>query len=97
VPTVEALYRTLAAKFGLPFARIEDRPVSPDALQRVPARVAFEYRIFPLAWDGRRLTLATAVPLDFFTIDNLRHILGVDLECVLSMKWDVDQALHRYC
>ena len=92
----ENVTRALATHFQLPFANLSKHTVPQELLDRVPKDVALEHKIVPVAQKGRKLIIAMSDPLDFFTLDNLRFILGTEVDCALATPEAVEEALDEY-
>ncbi len=94
--TQEHVTRALATHFQLPYANISQHTIPKELLDRVPKDVALEHKIIPVAQKGRKLIIAMSDPLDFFTLDNLRFILGAEVDCALATPEAVEEALDDY-
>ena len=92
----EHVTRALATHFQLPFANLSKHTIPKELLDRVPKDVALEHKIVPVAQKGRKLIIAMSDPLDFFTLDNLRFILGTEVDCALATPEGVEEALDEY-
>ena len=82
---------------GLPRVRIADAPVTMDAVNKVPARVASRFHIMPLQADEEAITLASdlihGIPAD----DSLRVLLGRPVRWVLCTSREVAECIkHHY-
>ncbi len=93
--TSSQVTEALAKQFDMPFVDLKAFEIKPEAVQAVNRQVAEEYKIIPIKKAGRALTVAMADPLDFFTLDNLRFILNMEVECVLATKEDLTEAFER--
>jgi type IV pilus assembly protein PilB len=87
----------LAKQFGVPYVDLRKVDIAKDAIAAVQKNVAVEHNIVPIVKNGRTLRIAMADPLDFFTLDNLRFILNLDIECVIASKDAVRDAIgHEF-
>ncbi len=78
-------------------------PVHPRVWALVPAELAFEHRVLPMARQrdargGELLYLATADPLDQEALDAVRARLpqGTSVRCMLAGETEMDLALARH-
>ncbi|MCI0651616.1 MAG: Flp pilus assembly complex ATPase component TadA [Planctomycetes bacterium] len=94
--TQEQVTRALAIHFQLPFANLAKHEIPQHLIDRVPKDVALEHKIVPVAQKGRTLIIAMSDPLDFFTMDNLRFILNMEVDRALATPESVDEALDHY-
>src|SRR5207302_774613 len=69
---------------------------SPDVIALIPASVARENLIIPLALHGDRLTCAAVNAADVLLEDKLRFIINKDVQLVAAPRDSVLQALNRY-
>ncbi len=90
------LYEALAKQFDMPFVKLAAEEIPREVIQSVPKQVAEEYKIIPIKKNGRTVTVVMCDPLDFFTLDNLRFILNLDIESALATKDDVMEAIGKY-
>ncbi len=95
IATTTQVTEALAKQFDMPFVDLKALEVPAEAVSAVSRQVAEEYKIIPIKKAGRALTVAMADPLDFFTLDNLRFILNMEVECVLATKEDLTEAFER--
>ncbi|HVY60681.1 MAG TPA: ATPase, T2SS/T4P/T4SS family [Planctomycetota bacterium] len=91
--TVEQVAMGLARQFNVPYIDLKRVDVAKDAIETVPKNVAVEHNIVPIAKSARTVRIAMADPLDFFTLDNLRFILNLEIECVLASRDAVRDAI----
>ena len=70
--------------------------ISPALLELVPQAMAKRQNIVPVREESGRVIVASAQPLDFNTLDNLRFLLGRDIDYVLASREDVEDAVSRY-
>ena len=94
----EQITRALAIHNQLPFANLGKHVIAQDIIDLVPKEVAIENQIIPVAKKGeRRLVVAIGDPDDYaFKLDNIRFILGLDLDCALAMPDAIEEALDDY-
>ncbi len=90
------LMSVLADQLGVPSVTLTEVRVSPAILQRVPAAVATRYQLMPLGFDGNRLRIATADPLNVQVLDELKLVLECEIAPVLASVRDIQEAIHRH-
>ncbi len=90
----EAVVRALGAQLALPVAA---PPLEPEekAARLLPAEVAREKRVLPLALSGRSLRLAMADPLDLAAVDDVQFRTGHRVEPVVASGRSVAEGLAR--
>ena len=93
--TGEQLLPVLAQQVGMPYVRLDDLEIPPDALAKVPATLASHYRLLPLRLVDGRLEVACADPFDVQTLDELRLVVGLPLQPVLASPSALRAAIAR--
>ena len=63
---------TLAKKFGLPFADLDQYPINERAVAELPRSFIVKHKVLPLDSDPKAITIAIFDPLDIDTIDLVR-------------------------
>ncbi|HSP41250.1 MAG TPA: GspE/PulE family protein [Luteolibacter sp.] len=94
--TEEDVARTLAANASIPFVKLSEITFDPSITEAVTEEAATRYRVIPVEDDGIALTIATADPLDFETLDSLPHIVGRELNLVCATRRDIQDHLHQF-
>lgn len=95
----EKLAEAKADYYKIPFVRLADMGVSPEAMNRVPENVARRYKLFPLGIDRADNTLQVAMqdPLDLQAIEFVEQKSGMKLQPSLATQSDVEAAItERY-
>jgi len=92
----EQALEALSEQMGIPFIELAD--LSPDAelLEMVPSRLVFRHQVFPVDLVDGRLLVATADPLDIRLFDELRTLLGCEVEPVIASPNDIRTAISTY-
>ncbi|HWU36279.1 MAG TPA: GspE/PulE family protein, partial [Candidatus Acidoferrum sp.] len=95
--TEEELLAALGARLGIPFLKdLEAEGLDPALVSKVPISFSRKHKVVPVKMEDGVLTAATADPLDFEPLDDLRLILGCrELRTVLSTEHEILGALHR--
>lgn len=76
--TLDMVASALSQQLGVPAAPQEALlAVRPDTLQRVPASLCTQYKVFPMLLEGKVLHLAMMDPLDLAANDEVSFTLGV--------------------
>jgi len=92
----DELLPVLAEQMGLPYVRLADAQIAPEALAKVPPKFASHYRLLPLAWIDGVLQVAIADPFDVQTFDELKLLLGCEIQPVLADEQDIRAAIQRH-
>lgn len=95
----ETLSRARAQIFGVPFVKLSEIGVSPEALTAVPESVARRYNILPFAIDNENNALSVAMsnPLDLTAIDFAEQKTGMQLVVNYAMPSELERMIaERY-
>ncbi len=92
----EQALEALSEQMGIPFVELTD--LSPDAelLEIMPSRLVFRHQVFPVDLVDGRLLVATSDPLDIRLFDELRTLLGREVEPVIASPNDIRTAISTY-
>ncbi|MFH1810869.1 MAG: type II secretion system ATPase GspE [Pseudomonadota bacterium] len=88
----EDLLAALSTQLAMPMAQDLQADRVPDEMVRaVPIHFAKGNRVLPLSADDDRVLVACADPLDYATLDDLRLLLGKELDLAIA---DGDAIIH---
>lgn len=90
------LLQIMSELSGLPYHKIGDFKIEPEAIEKVNAKIALRHRIVPLTWQNGILLLATAKVPTLSTVDGLRMVLDAAIEFVLCPEGDVAMSLTHF-
>lgn len=90
------LLDVLADQLNLPYVDPMTIQIEKDALNRVPAKVAQHYHIFPIRIQNQNLLVASNDPLRNELLEELRAILTTEIQFALSERRKIDQAIQKY-
>jgi len=86
----------LAERLKISFVSLKSVDIDRVVLEKVPLKIAMHYRFVPLEIKRRIITIATAVPFDIKTQDEIRTQLGYGVELTLATQQDITEALKKY-
>ncbi len=95
----EKLAEARAAFYNVPFIKLKDMGVEPEAMNRVPENVARRYTLFPFAIDRATNTLKVAMvnPLDLAAIEFVEQKSNFRVAPFMATATDVTAAINdRY-
>ncbi len=90
------LLKVLQVQLGVPYVDLNNFDIDPKVPKMISQSLAREHTIIPVAMDSGRIVVATADPLNFAPIDDVRIITGLDASIVISNKSTIESALNRY-
>ncbi len=95
--TEEALLKTLAEQFVIPYVRQEDEAIDWNAAKRFSSALLMDHHCFPLRMDGQTVTVAIANPLDVWAISELEKKAGFrKIQLVLMSTQEILALLKEF-
>ncbi len=93
----ESIYLpVLAAQLGVSFVNLRTAVISPQALAKIPAKVAEHYQAMPVSWQENVLTVAVNRPLDVRLLDDLSVVCRTKVKPVLASTKEILDAIRKY-
>lgn len=94
--TEDELYPVLSKQLDIPYVKIKEQKIDPKLIEKIPARYACHYKLMPLNLKENKLTIAVTDPLDIRTLDDLKLLLGYEIEAVLSSEKEIQEGIRKY-
>jgi type IV pilus assembly protein PilB len=94
--TEDQVLSAIAEKMGMKIVELDFVQVDPEVLQRLPEKTAKFYHIFPLKFADNTLTVAMADPLNVQIFDDLKIMLGSNIEGVLAKEEQIQHAIKKF-
>ena len=94
--TERKLLQVLAEQQGVKYVDMKETQVDQKAVDTVPAKFAWHYKVMPIKLDGNVLTIAIANPFDMWPIDDLETNLGYRVDKVLATTPDIMEAIKKH-
>ncbi|MDR1304906.1 MAG: Flp pilus assembly complex ATPase component TadA [Verrucomicrobiales bacterium] len=91
----EDILQEMANETGTEFLPVIDH-VEQDAIDLLQKEQVRRYHILPLSRHGNVVRVAISDPLDFGTLDSLRHILKLDVEPVIVPQPEINKTIARF-
>lgn len=85
--------RLLGQVWGVPFIDITEAQPEPEVIQLISGQLAKRFKAVPIRREGQKLLVAMANPLDIFVIDELRLATGLEIEPLIAVEDDLNNAL----
>lgn len=86
----------LAQRLQLKMIDIEHTNVDVTAVEKVPQELAQKYDMLPIAQSPRALTIAANDPLNYYALEDIRHLTGLEPEIVLAELEPLRRAIRYY-
>ncbi|MEA3328882.1 MAG: GspE/PulE family protein [Candidatus Omnitrophota bacterium] len=90
----EQLLVVLSEQLSIPYVKLGNIPVSSSAIDKVPAKFAWHYRVVPIRYKGGKLTIAAFDPLR--SLNDLKMFLGYEIDPVLASEAEIIKAIRKY-
>jgi len=87
--------KCLGKQWGIPFVDLTERQADKELIKVIPRHLLQRLRAVPLEQSGRKLTVAMVNPLDIFAIDQLRLVVGLEIEPVIATEDDINNVLSQ--
>src|SRR6185436_4138361 len=73
-----------------------DLRLPPELLGKITESMAQLYRVVPIQFEGNALTVATCDPQNITIQDELRSLLGYEIELVIATEEDIQRVIDKY-
>ncbi len=90
------LLEVLSEQLNIPAIRLGGYKIQPEAIKRVPRKIAEHYCLIPVAQFANTITVAMSDPLNVTAIDDVRQTAGAEVRPMLAMDTDIKEAIHTY-
>lgn len=81
---------------GVPYLDLGEYLIDEKVIHLLPEKTARAYSTIPVFKTGKRLTVATADPLNVVALDEVRAATGAEVEMVISTKGMIKKAIDQY-
>lgn len=92
----EDLVITLSEQLGIPHIRVSSYNIPKEVLSEVPERLARQYAMLPVSVTGDVLTIAMADPLNLMALDDLKTITQYEIERVVAVASELEDAINKH-
>jgi len=86
----------LSKQLNIEYVDLSKQEISPEVIEKVPAKFASHYKLMPILIENNTLKVAVTDPLDLHTLDDINLILGYEVKPVLAGKNEILEAIKRY-
>lgn len=92
----EQVNAAMASKLGIPYVKLANYEIPPQVLSLVPADIALQYNVLPLAEHNKRLVIAMENPLDWEALELLRFHTNRNIDAVITSSAEISKVLDKY-
>jgi type IV pilus assembly protein PilB len=94
--TERQMLEALAMRLQYQFVNISDLSIDVNAVEMIPKVLAEKYCMLGYRVDGSSLFLLVNDPLNFYGIEDIRQVVGMDLQIVLCEQKPLENAIQYY-
>ncbi len=92
----DRLAEFLSEQQKIPVVHLKDHTPDPALMKLIPREFAEKHEFLPLSKEGDTLTVVTADPMDYPSIDELVFTTGLKIQTVLAARSEVTKALQSF-
>ena len=92
----DAILETKASIWNVPFIDLRNYEIDPEVLELIPAKVAKQFKFFPLFRIDDTMLIAMPDPKDVNVIDRVTQITQMDISPALSSAAAIQEAIVKY-
>ncbi|MBL9152835.1 MAG: Flp pilus assembly complex ATPase component TadA [Verrucomicrobiales bacterium] len=89
----EVVAQQLAVSSGMDYIDLSKIEIDSSVAETLDPEVALRYKVVPVGFNGSQLYIAVSDPLDFDTLDSVRHLISYDAEFVCATQSQIRQTL----
>ena len=88
--------RCLGKVWGVGFCDVTEVEPAPEAMELLSPQLAKRFKALPIKIDRKKLFVAMANPLDVFVIDELRLTTAFEIEALIAVEDDLNNAIGAF-
>ncbi len=92
----DVFLQQMAQALGWPYLDLPKLTVPPEARQKIPTKVAFQYSVLPVSFEKGDLQVAISNPFDAAMLNAVRFNAEAHVQFALAPKIEIDKALKKY-
>ncbi len=92
----DVFLQQLATALGWPFLDLTKLAVPPEARDKIPTKVAFQYSVLPTQFEGGRLQVVVSNPYDAAMLNAVRFNARGPVQFALATKAEIEKSLKKY-
>ncbi len=90
------LLTVLSRVYGLPAVDLRSFDIDRQSVDLVPGEVATKFTAVPIRKVGRTLTLAMSDPMNLYAIDDIKFIVGLEVQPVVATESAIKETIDRF-
>ncbi len=94
--TEKVLAEVLEFQLGFPFIHLYNTEVDAQCVKLLPEDAARKYGAIPIGIAKNKLQIAMIEPLNFSVIEQIQFITGQEVQPMIGLRSEIEQALNQY-
>lgn len=90
------MLKALSDKLNQPLIDIDSSEIEVNAVAKIPKALALKYTAIAISENNGRLTIVTSDPLNFYGIEDIRLVTGMNIAVSLCEKNKIEKAIEYY-
>lgn len=90
------MLEALGKRLGMQVVEISNLDVNPNVVEKIPRQLAEKYEMLAVSEKDGLLSLIVNDPLNFYGIEDVRQITGMQLDISLAERDELLRAIHYY-
>lgn len=90
------MLKALSDKLNEPVVDLNATNIEIDAVSKIPKALAIKYNLIAVSENNGRLTVVTSDPLNFYGIEDVRLVTGMNIAVCLCEKAEIAKAIDYY-
>ncbi len=87
--------KCLGERLNVKFIDLDNYVLMPDVVKKIPEAMARKYSVIATNKIGKRITIATNDPINFYVFEDIRVITGCTVTPVLATKAAINRAIGK--
>jgi type II secretory ATPase GspE/PulE/Tfp pilus assembly ATPase PilB-like protein len=88
--------KTISTQNSIPLIKLRDFTIDKSLFKKIPIRFVAHYRFIPIKLENNVLTIASPIPYDLRTKDEMRLNIGFEIALSLASRIEVMDAIKKY-
>ena len=90
------LLQVYGEQYGMKVVELNESEIDRELIGKVPSHLVHKYMLMPIARNGRGIRVATADPQNLYALDELRTLINMPIEPVLSTRGDIQRMIRAF-
>lgn len=94
--TEKEVLDALGKRMGLQIIKLDTFKIDVQAVAKIPKQLAEKYILIAIAEREGTLTISMSDPLNFYAVEDVRQVTGMNIEVYLSESEQISKAINLY-